>query len=84
MESIELRGGFLEVFNAEIVENTLTKIENIIDESCLLNNENFHLKMRLFLKLKEELDALHTLPQSSNYFSIGSWHYKGESLSRKA
>lgn len=84
MEEIELRGGFTQEFDKNLVEDVLTKIDNTIEDANLLTIENFQLKMRLFLKLSKELSKLHTVSQTGNYFTNGSWHYKGESLSRRA
>lgn len=83
INEIELKGGYLEPFDEDIVQSTLKKIENVIEDSLLLTKEDFQVKIRLFLKLKKEMDALHTLSQGKNFFTEGMWNYKGESLSRR-
>jgi hypothetical protein len=83
INEIELKGGYLEFFDEEIVLKALNNIEKIIDDSLLLAKEDFHVKIRLFLKLKKEMEALHTLIQSENFFNEGTWNYKRESLSRR-
>lgn len=83
LKGIELKGKFKEVFNETIVEEALVKIDEIFDKSLLLGVEEYQIKMRLFLKLKQEMEILHTLNQSSNFFTEGSWNYTGESLSRR-
>lgn len=83
MESIEILGKFNQRFDETIVEDTLTQIDSLIEDKMLLNIENFHLKMRLFCKLKEEVYKYHATNQADNYFTEGSWKYVGENLSRK-
>lgn len=83
IDEIELKGGYLESFDADIVQRTLNKIENVIEDSLLLTKEDFQVKIRLFLKLKKEMDTLHTLSQCKNFFNDGMWNYKGENLSRR-